>query len=157
NRTAAGEQVRMVTRRARKDGSLVDVEVLGAPVTIGGELAGRYAIYLDISELERQRQYYEALLEGSPTAIIAIDPSDDVTSWNPAAERLFGYTAREAIGRNIDGLVANRADIRDEAVDVSRRIAKGEVRLITRRTRKDGSLVDVEVLGAPIHVGGELV
>ncbi len=157
NRTAEGGQVRMVTRRTRKDGSLVDVEVLGAPVLVGDELVGRYAIYLDISELQRRKQYYEALLEVSPTAIIAIDPEARVTSWNPAAERLFGYTAEEAIGRNVDDLVANRDDLREEALEISRRIAQEEVRLITRRTRKDGSLVDVEVKGAPIFVGGELV
>jgi PAS domain S-box-containing protein len=157
NRTALGGQVRVVTRRVRKDGSLVEVEVLGAPVMVGGELVGRYAIYLDISELERQRQYYEALLEFSPTAIIAVDPSATVTSWNPSAERLFGYSAQEAIGRNVDDMVANRPDIRDEAVDLSRRITESQVRLTTRRTRKDGSLVDVDITGAPIRLGGELV
>jgi len=157
NRTAEGGQVRMVTRRTRKDGSLVDVEVLGAPVLVGDELVGRYAIYLDISELQSRKQYYEALLEVSPTAIIAIDPESRVTSWNPAAERLFGYTAEEAIGRNVDDLVANRDDLRDQALEISQRITHEEVRLITRRTRKDGSLVDVEVKGAPIFVGGELV
>jgi PAS domain S-box-containing protein len=157
NREAEGGPVRGVTRRTRKDGSLVDVELLGAPVIVGGEQVGRYAIYLDISELQRRKQYYESLVDVSPTAIITIDPQENVTSWNPAAERLFGYTADEATGRNIDDLVANREDIRDEAVEISRRIAREEVRLITRRTRKDGSLVDVEVTGAPISMGGELV
>jgi PAS domain S-box-containing protein len=157
NRQAEAGPVRENTRRTRKDGSLIDVELLGAPISVGGEQVGRYAIYLDVSELERRKRYYESLVEVSPTAIITIDPQENVTSWNPAAERLFGYAAEETIGRNIDDLVANRDDIRDEAVDISRRIAQEEVRLITRRTRKDGSLVDVEVTGAPIHMGGELV
>jgi PAS domain S-box-containing protein len=157
NRQATSAGVRMITRRTRKDGTLVDVELLGAPVRIGGEEVARYAIYLDISELQRRKQYYEALLEVSPTAIITIDPKAQVTSWNPAAERLFGYTAEEAIGRHVDDLVANREDLREEALEISRRIADEEVRLITRRTRKDGSLVDVEVKGAPVFVGGELV
>jgi PAS domain S-box-containing protein len=157
NREAEAGPVRGTTRRTRKDGSLVDVELLGAPISVGGEPVGRYAIYLDVSELQRRRRYYESLVELSPTAIITIDPQENVTSWNPAAERLFGYSAEETIGRNIDDLVANRDDIRDEAVEISRRIAQEEVRLITRRTRKDGSLVDVEVTGAPIYMGGELV
>jgi PAS domain S-box-containing protein len=157
NRQAEGGPVRGTTRRTRKDGSLVDVEVLGAPINVGGERVGRYAIYLDTSELQRRKQYYEALLELSPTAITTVDPNDNLTSWNPAAERLFGYTAEEAIGRNIDDLVANREDIHDEGVQVSDRIAEAQIRLTTRRTRKDGSLVDVDVAAAPIHVGGELV
>ena len=152
------EQIRRTTRRTRKDGSLVDVELLGAPVMVGGELVGRYAIYLDISELQRQKQYYESLLEVSPTAIMTVDPSMTVTSWNPAAERLLGYTAEEAIGRNVDDLVAaNRPDLLPEALAVSEQIKSGEVQVTARRTRKDGSLVDVAVTGAPIYVGGELV
>jgi PAS domain S-box-containing protein len=157
NRTVEQAQIRVITRRTRKDGTLVDVELLGAPVMIGDELVGRYAIYLDISELQRRKQYYEALLELSPTAITTVDPNDVVTSWNPAAERLFGYTAEEAIGRNIDSLVASREDIRDEAVAISDDIAGRQVRLTTRRTRKDGTLVDVDVAAAPIFVGGALI
>jgi PAS domain S-box-containing protein len=156
-RQAEDEAVRATTRRSRRDGSLVDVELLGAPIRVAGEVVGRYAIYLDVSELQRRKEYYEALVEVSPTAIVTIDPQDNVTSWNPAAERLFGYTAAEAIGRNIDDLVANREDLRSEAEEVSRRIAHEQLRLIERRTRKDGSLVDVELTGAPIHMGGELV
>src|SRR5919106_1620373 len=195
-RAVGKDLVRVITRRTRKDGTfvdvevraapvlvggepvgtlgiyhditelqrqkqfyeaLVDVEVLGAPINVGGERVGRYAIYLDTSELQRRKQYYEALLELSPTAITTVDPNDNLTSWNPAAERLFGYTAEEAIGRNIDDLVANREHIRDEGLQVSDRIAEAQIRLTTRRTRKDGSLVDVDVAAAPIHVGGELV
>jgi PAS domain S-box-containing protein len=157
NRTAEGGQIRATTRRTRKDGSLVDVELLGAPVLVGDELVGRYAIYLDISELQRRKQYYEALVELSPTAIGTVDPNDIVTSWNPAAERLFGFTAEEAIGRNIDDLVANRPDIHEQAVRVSEDIVDRQVSVMARRTRKDGSVVDVSVTAAPIFLGGELV
>jgi PAS domain S-box-containing protein len=80
-----------------------------------------------------------------------------VTSWNPAAERLFGYSREEAIGRDVDSLVANTEAVHDEAVRLNRQTAAGEVRLTTRRTRKDGSLVDVDVRAAPIRVGDEAV
>jgi PAS domain S-box-containing protein len=61
-----------VTRRTRKDGSLVDVEVLAVSVVVDGELSGYYAIYHDISELQRQKQYYESLVEMSPAAIMTV-------------------------------------------------------------------------------------
>jgi PAS domain S-box-containing protein len=154
----AGDEVRLVTQRTRKDGSLVDVQVLAAPIVVGGEQVGSYALYHDISELQRQKRYYESLLESSPSAIVTIDLDAAVTSWNPAAERLFGYTRDEAIGRNIDGLVARHEDLRGEAEGMNLEGAtKGHAHRVTRRTRKDGSLVDVDVVGASIDVGGEQV
>jgi PAS domain S-box-containing protein len=157
DRTLRKDHIHTITRRTRKDGSLIDVEVLAAPVLVDGEAVGTFGIYHDITELQRQKRYYEALVQASPTAIATVDTADVVTSWNPAAERLFGYSAEEAVGRNVDELVANRDDIRDEALRVSREIASGEIHLTTRRSRKDGSLVDVDVVGAPIYVGGERV
>ncbi len=154
----AGEEVRLVTQRTRKDGSLVDVQVLAAPIVIGGEQVGSYALYHDISELQRQKQYYESLLESSPTAIVTLDLDAKVRSWNPAAELLFGYTRDEAIGQNVDDLVAKRDDIRQDAEAMNREGAtRGHSHRLTRRTRKDGSLVDVDVVGARIDVGGEQV
>jgi PAS domain S-box-containing protein len=150
--------IRLITRRTRKDGSLVDVEVRSGSIIVGGERIGDFTLYHDISELQRQKRYYESLLETSPSAIMTVDMDNTVTSWNPAAERLLGYTRQEAIGRNIDELVASQSDIRAEADDVSRQAGKGgQVHLVTRRTRKDGSLIDVDVVAAPIFVGGEQV
>jgi PAS domain S-box-containing protein len=155
---AATGSARMTTRRRRKDGSLVDVEVLVVALEADGERVGSYVIYHDISELLRRRQYLESLLELSPTAIVTCDLEGNVTSWNPAAARLFGYTRQEAIGRNIDDLVARSDEVRAEAVDAGRQAAKGEkAHLTTRRTRKDGTLVDVDVRAAPIFVGEEQV
>src|SRR5690349_6649761 len=74
-----------ITRRMRKDGMLVDVEMLVVPLRSDGETIGSYAIYHDVSELHRQKQYYESLLEISPTAIITVDLDGAITSWNPAA------------------------------------------------------------------------
>ncbi|MDQ4107901.1 MAG: PAS domain S-box protein, partial [Actinomycetota bacterium] len=154
----AGATVHLVTQRTRKDGSLVDVDVVGGPVTVGGELVAKHVFYHDISELQQQKRYYESLLEMSPAAIMTVDLDANVTSWNPAAERLLGYSRAEAIGRNIDDLVANRPEVRDGAEDISRQVSTGrQVHLVTKRTRKDGSLVDVDAVAAPIVVGGEQV
>jgi PAS domain S-box-containing protein len=154
---AGGGRVQAVAQRTRKDGSLVDVELISAPVVVAGERTGYLVIYYDISELQRQKRYYEALFEISPTAVGTVDTDDIVTSWNPAAEELFGYTRDEAVGRNVDELVASSDEVHAEAVDVSRRAAEEPVRTITRRTRKDGSLVDVDLRVAPLVVAGERV
>ena len=50
-----GELVHVITERTRKDGTLVDVELFGAPVIVGGEAVGLYGMYHDISELQRAR------------------------------------------------------------------------------------------------------
>jgi PAS domain S-box-containing protein len=157
NRRAAAGQVRLVTRRTRKDGTLVEVDLRAAPILVGGEMVGAYAIYHDLSEVHRQKQYFESLLEISPTAIVTVDLDDTVTSWNPAAEKLFGYTREEAVGRNVDGLIAASPDLRAEAREVNRRGSQDEYRLITRRTRKDGALVDVQLLVAPVFAEGKLL
>jgi PAS domain S-box-containing protein len=146
-----------VTQRARRDGTLADVELIVVPVIEEGEPTGYLVIYHDISQLQRQKQYYESLLEVSPTAIVTVDPDHKVTSWNPAAVKLFGYSREEAIGQDVDSLVANTEAVRPEAVQLDRQTEAGEVRLTTRRTRKDGSLVDVDVRAAPIRVGDQLV
>ena len=54
------ERVQAVAKRTHKDGSLIEVELLAAPVILHGEPVGTYAIYKDISELQRRRQYLEA-------------------------------------------------------------------------------------------------
>jgi PAS domain S-box-containing protein len=157
NRRVADGQVQLATRRTRKDGTLADVDLRAAPILVGGEVVGSYAIYHDLSDVHRQKQYFESLLEISPTAIVTVDLEDMVTSWNPAAEKLFGYTREEAVGRNVDDLIAASPDLRAEAREVNRRGSQDEYRLITRRTRNDGSLVDVQLLVAPVFAEGELL
>ncbi|MGD8634324.1 MAG: GAF domain-containing protein, partial [Anaerolineales bacterium] len=110
------------------------------------------------SEITRQKQYYEAVIENSPAAIVLLDLEANVTGWNPAAERLFGYTEQEALGRNVDDLVAVRDDLHAEAVSYSQQaLREKQVQMLARRTRKDGSLVEVDVSGLPVSVNGEYV
>ncbi|TET83004.1 MAG: PAS domain S-box protein [Anaerolineales bacterium] len=166
------ERVQVITKRTRKDGSLVDVEALALPVIVAGEMVGYIAIYHNITplkeierELRRQKEYYEALFVNSPIAVTTHDMDGRIVSWNQAAEKLFGYTQAEAIGRNIDDLVANDASIRTEAVGYTESFLEipGELgkswrlETTTKRTRKDGSLVDVDLLGLPVVVEGKVI
>jgi PAS domain S-box-containing protein len=156
-------QVQTAVRRVRKDGTLVDVELLALPVIVAGERVGFIAIYHDISErkamereIRRQKEYYEALFVNNPGAVVTVDLEGNVVSWNPAAEKLFGYAQQEVIGRNLDLLVANDPEIQQEA-STEQVSGAGRVQATAQRTRKDGSLVDVEVLALPVIVGEEKV
>jgi PAS domain S-box-containing protein len=113
-------------------------------------------------QTKRQTQYFEALIQNSPVAVVIVDnDGTKVRSWNPAAEKLFGFTAEEAVGKNVDDLVANSADLHQEAAGYTQQgmdAPEGtSFSAITKRTRKDGSFVDVEVLGVPIIIDGKRV
>jgi PAS domain S-box-containing protein len=102
--------------------------------------------------------YFEALIGLSPVATVTQDLDTVVTSWNPAAEELFGYSHEEAVGRKLDELVATTPELQAEAALFTERAAReGRVSAETRRTRKDGTLVDVEVVAAPVLADGEQV
>jgi PAS domain S-box-containing protein len=153
----------ITTKRSRKDGSLFDVEVLGLPVVVGEEHVGFIVIYHNISErkeyeeeLQRQKEYYEALFLNTPAAVITVDQEAAIISWNPAAERLFGYTPQEVIGENVDALIANHDSIREGAKGLTEQLTSPpfeHVHGFTKRTRKDGSFVDVEAWGVPVIIG----
>src|SRR5215210_8646751 len=109
-------------------------------------------------ELRRQKEYFESLVLNSPVAIAIMDRNENVVSWNPAAERLFGYTQAQPVGRNIDDLVAGTPQIHAEVLEYNRQVANdSRVTAVTSRSRKDGTLVDVELLAVPVNVGGEQV
>jgi PAS domain S-box-containing protein len=80
-----------------------------------------------------------------------------VVDCNPAFEALFGYTQAEAIGRDLDSLVASAEEI-DEAAPLTDAVRRGEhVRRITQRLRKDGSSVTVEAFGLPVVLWGKQI
>ena len=172
NQATHNESFHAFTKRTRKGGSLVEVEVLGLPMLMADERVGTIVIYHDITDLQRARQeaesardaaqrekeYSQALVQNSPVAIVTMDPQSNVMGWNPAAEKLFGYTEVEAMGRNVDELVASIEQIHAQAVDISQQSSSGEMfRIITQRTRKDKSLVDVELLALPMFVNGKVI
>ena len=108
----------------------------------------------ELTEARRRLAELESLVENSPVAVVAMDSDERVTDWNPAATALFGYTAAEALGRPIDDLVLGETG-RDEGREVTRdAITTGRTQRITRRRRKDGTAVDVELMLSPLRVEG---
>ena len=93
-----------------------------------------------------------AIVEGSNDAIVGKDLQGRVTSWNPAATRIFGYSAQEALGRRIAELIIPE-ELQDEELRVLDSIAQGQVvRLFdTVRRRRDGRLIDVAVTVSPVR------
>jgi PAS domain S-box-containing protein len=105
----------------------------------------------------QQRQYFEELVLNSPVAIVTLDTEHRVVSCNPAFERMYGYAEAEVLGRNLDALITTE-EMREEAEAYTRQaLAERPVQVLSRRCRKDGTLVDVEVLGVPVVVDGRRV
>jgi PAS domain S-box-containing protein len=81
----------------------------------------------------------------------------NVVSCNPAFLVLYGYTEAEVIGRQLDELITTESDRAEAVRYTTQALDSRPVRAIARRRRNDGSMVDVEVLGVPVVVDGELV
>ena len=97
----------------------------------------------------------EALLENNPLGIVVLDLEGCVHTCNPAFEALFGYSIHEIRGARLDALLALAAQTED-AQRLTQRAARGEVvRSIGQRRRRDGQIVDVQIVGVPLEVGGK--
>ena len=101
--------------------------------------------------------YFESLFNKVPEAIALCDNSGCVTRVNAEFRHMFGYTQAEAYGRPIDELVAPE-DLRSDAASFTRATAQGETfSTESVRQRKDGTLIHVSIIGAPIQVHGKRV
>ena len=106
---------------------------------------------------QRERQYFEVLVQNSPVAIVVLDLNHRIISCNPAFELLYGYTQDEVVGGNLDELITT-TETRREAMDYTSKVADDQpIHGFGQRRRKDGSMVDVEVLAVPVMIGGERV
>lgn len=163
-RVIRGERIEMETKRKRKDGTRIDVSILGAPIFHEGKQIGDYAIYRDITERKRaedeirvQKTYLESLLNSAPEAIVFHDVHDIVVTVNDEFVRMFGYSREEAVGKPINSLVAP-SELSSEAEKLSDSVIHGKrVEAESRRRKKDGTLFDVSILGAPIFHEGKQV
>ncbi len=147
----------------RNDGSAVDIEVEGAHITFQGESAVLVMAH-DITSRKRQeerlrleRAYFERLFESAPQAIVIVDNAGAVVRANREFTELFGYSQQELIGQLVDEMIVPD-DLKQEARSVTQAVARGKAtELETRRLRKDGRLVDVSILGAPVQIDREQI
>ncbi|MDX6611240.1 MAG: hypothetical protein QOD75_426 [Blastocatellia bacterium] len=85
------------------------------------------------------------LLDNSPDAMMALSPEGLVVYWNTGAEKIFGYTTDEAMGRELTGLIIPADRLGEEEKFLHEVMAFGQGTFKTVRQRKDGSLIHVEI------------
>jgi len=110
-------------------------------------------LFRDITEhrrMEENSARLAAIVESSDDAIIGKTLDGEIVSWNRAAEKIYGYTAEEAIGQSIYILVPK--DSRDELSEILQKISRSEVvdSYEARRVRKDGEAIQVSISISPI-------
>jgi PAS domain S-box-containing protein len=137
----------------RRDGTEILVELAITPFKSDGALL--FTAYLrDISERRRDEQasrHLAAIVESSDDAVISTDLEGTITSWNSGAQRIFGYSANEVVGKPVTILIP--PERYDEESGILERIRRGErvEHYETVRCRKDGTLLDISVTFSPIN------
>ena len=141
-------------RNRAKDGSIFWVDATSVPLLDSEGKPRQYiTIRTDITARKRSEEMRErlgAVVESSDDAIISNTLNGIVTAWNSGAERLFGYTSADAVGKPMDRLLPlERAN---EESDILARIARGEhfTHFETLRVRKDGQRVDISATISPV-------
>lgn len=168
DRIRRGERiVHFETERRSKDGRLIPVSLSISPIRdSAGNIVGISKIARDQTEAHRARQKLErreavlsSILETAPDALVVIDERGLIQSFSATAVRLFGFSQKEAVGRNVSVLMPSPYR---EAHDsyLARFLATGERRIIgTRRVivgqRKDGSNFPIELAIGEAKVPGE--
>ena len=134
--------------RTRLDGSIVLVETVAAPVTWEGRTAVQ-VIFRDVTELRKAEAWRRTLIKTTQDALVSIDRQGRIVMFNPAAERMFGYSRAEIAGQRVNVLMADPyASEHDEYIqryEKSREArAIGRVRGVTAK-RKSGELCPIEI------------
>ena len=154
----AGSLETVEKRFLRRDGSVLWVR-RNASVLRDGQGAPRFIIgaMLDLTAqrakdraLTQSNSFLAAIVENSPIAIYATDLEGNITLWNPAAERTFGFKRSQAIGRRAPFVQATK---REEARAFRERVIAGETlsQVEVVRQRADGSMIDVNSSAAPLR------
>ena len=154
------------TERLTKDGRTIPVSLTIAPVHEAiGKIVGISKVVRDLSELQRLKQDLQrreallrSILDTVPDGLVVIDEHGIVQSFNPAAERMFGYAAAEIAGHNVSLLMPS-PHAADHDGYISRYMTTGERRIIgigriVVARRKDGSTFPMELQIGEVNIPG---
>ncbi len=134
---SAGRDIRLRTSR----GALRNVYLSSAPLTIDDKQV-HCVIAIDLTRQELRRRH-EAIVNSSPDAIYSLDPDGTITTWNHAAERLYGYAPDEVIGRKVDILFPTQGlglDVASESFAAAKQSQHETVQIT-----KSGKRIDVAI------------
>jgi PAS domain S-box-containing protein len=136
-----------------RDGTERPIDDSAAPMREGGEQVGAVLVFRDVTERKRAEENLArlaAIVESSDDAIVSKSLDGTIRSWNAGAERLFGYTAEEAIGRPITLVIP--PERHEEEPRILERLGRGERvdHFETVRLTKDGRRIDVSLTISPI-------
>lgn len=129
--------------RWRADGSSFPVEYWSHPIRRNGEITGVVVTFIDITErklaLEKLNEQAQ-IVEQVHDSVIATDMTGKVTIWNKGAERLFGYTAEEMLGRPIESIYPEHEHqfLREQVI--APLLEKGRHEIEARKYRKNGEM-----------------
>lgn len=138
----------------RKDASLIDVAMTVSPLFDSeGKAAGASTVARDVTDRtasERSAHHLAAIVESSEDAIVSKDINGIIQSWNHSAERLFGYTPGEIIGKSVLTLIPPERHYEEDII--LGKIRRGEriEHFETVRQAKDGRLIDISLTVSPI-------
>jgi PAS domain S-box-containing protein len=147
--------------RASEDATALEIAVDVTPWRVDGRTVGITNILTDVSERRRGEQAtarLAAIVDASDDAIIGKTLSGEITSWNPAAERIYGYRSAEVVGEHISILVPDDRLAELEQIIAGTVAGAHVTHLETRRRCKDGRIIDVSITVSPVRgVNGEIV
>jgi PAS domain S-box-containing protein len=151
-------------RHVCKDGREVIVESRqqllsdGRVIEVNRDVTGRKQIEADLRQTEQQLRFLASIVQSSDDAIVSKNLDGIITSWNEGAERIFGYTAEEAVGQPITIIIPQ--DRQDEERTILTRIRRGErtEHFETVRQHKHGGLIWVSLTISPVkNAEGKIV
>lgn len=141
--------------RLGKDGRRIDVSIIASPIKdASGKMSGASLVFRDIGERKRaevEHAQLGAIVESSNDAILIRGPDRTILTWNAAAERLFGWSAQEAVGQSIDLIVPReRIGILQPVIE---RAARGEPvsPIETTNLRRDGARIPTQITLSPVR------
>ena len=153
------------TERRRKDGRIIQISLTVSPIHDGsGRIVGASKIARDITETElaaallEREAHLRSILDTIPDGMVVIDDRGIIQSFSATAERMFGFTAEEVCGRNVNMLMPSPYRESHDGY-ISRYLATGERRIIglgrvVTAQRKDGSTFPIELAVGEVKADG---
>jgi PAS domain S-box-containing protein len=137
-----------------KDGREISIDDSGAPIRSGGNTLGAVLVFRDITErrrAEQTRALLAGIVDSSEDAIVSKSLEGIITSWNHSAERMFGWTAAEAVGKSITMIIPR--ELREEEKMILSRLRQGQriEHFETIRVTKDGRRLNISLTVSPVR------